>query len=1304
MSVRSPFIAGAGLSELAALLQPGAGAGAKTHVAVTGLLGASRSLVTGALGLARAGVLSAARHPSPVTRHPSPVTRHPSLPSVVLLVVDGPETALDAVADLRAFLALHQMASAGETQSTAGQASSGTKRHRGSARANTQSEIRNPKSEIVNPQSPIPNPQSDVWLESALFPAWDVLPTESDHPEGLTLAGRRRVTDRLREIKAGCRIADDGCRITDTALPEVHAASYIIAAPVTALMQPAESPGDPGDVITLRAGDQHDPILLGRALMDSGYERVGQVEVRGEFSLRGGIMDIFPYTSDTPYRLDFAGDTIETIKPFDPLTQRSEESVPLIAFANASPTVLRRLFSPGAAAGPFSLLDHLPPGTLIVWEEPRKLRQRAELYRASLVSGRSVCFALEELLAKAQGKFDTLQVASGLETTEDTEHTEEKEQGSGSSVVLEKSCNTAGSAAVPGGRTGTEAGATVSRLAQHDTRVQGLGYRTSESAQESEIRNPESEPETFSQLCDAEPAAIACTTLQRVQGEIAAHAEAWRKLADEREQVVVFCETNGHRHRLQTLFDEAGLTPSPRMHLALGKLSGGFDLRAAGLAVACDREILGISKHAGADTPRRRQMAGTVAIHHLTDVQVGDHVVHAAHGIARYLGLARLEKSGRTEDYLTLLFADDVKLYVPAAHIGWVSKYIGGHAQLELSKLGGKAWARKKERASKAIRDIAEDLLRVQAARRNLPGIVYPPDNDWQEPFEKAFPYEETPDQLTAIREVKKDMEGTCPMDRLLCGDVGFGKTEVALRAAFKAVCSGKQVAVLAPTTLLVEQHGRTFRERLAAYPFAVEELSRFRTPAAQRRILERVATGRVDIVVGTHRLLQKDVRFKDLGLAIIDEEQRFGVEHKEFFKHLRKSVDVLTLTATPIPRTLHMAMIGLRDISNLATPPRNRRPIQTKVARLSEDLVRRAILREISRGGQVFVVHPRVYDIADFRDALAKLAPEARFAIGHGQMDGDDLEEVMGRFLRGEVDVLVSTTIVESGLDIPTANTILIHDAGRFGLAELHQLRGRVGRSELQAYCYLLLPEHSAVTPDGLRRLRALEEFDELGAGFQLALKDLEIRGAGNVLGREQSGEIAEIGYDLYCKLLEATVKGLRGEQQEEEIEVNLQLRGAAYIPESYVEDDRVVLELYRRLDAARSDAELDSLKDEALDRFGPLPAPAERMFEEARLRRLARIAHAPYVGLDNEEGRLIIKLHEWDLKQADRALRGVGAARGVRVLDDQTLSFGLSLKAKHDERALRELVRDLLEPLAEARQGGETGREYRGVAAYHA
>jgi transcription-repair coupling factor (superfamily II helicase) len=1067
------------------------------------------------------------------------------------------------------------------------------------------------------PSAFIPDDREDgLAIETAVFPAWDVLPTESDRPESDALAGRQRVLARLRQIRGG--FVDSGVdeRLRDP-LPE----AFVLVAPVTALLQPCESPEETAPALVLRQGATWDPILLGRKLDELGYERTGQVEVRGEFALRGGILDVYPYAADHPFRFDFDGDTIESIRPFDPFSQRSAEPVAAVTFADSSPQHLRRLFMSGGSERPMSLLDHLPPESLIVWLDPGRLHERAELYMASLVSGRNLHFDYEHVCADVARRFDSLELSEE-----------------------------------PGAR--SEAGGADTGEGQSP-----IVHRAS---------------------------AIACTSLQRLQGEILGHAAEWKKLAAVRSAVYVFCETPGDQKRLSSLLTEAGVLPAPSVKLVIGRISGGFDLRAAGFSAIADFEILGRHKHVAVGTGKQRRYAAfTRPLSSLFELQTGDYVVHTTYGIARYLGLERLDKSGRLEDYLTLLFADEVKLYVPAAHIHLVGRYIGGEATPGLSRLGSKAWARKKERARELLKDIAEDLLKTQAARHSRPGICFGPDAEWQAAFEAAFPYEETPDQLDAIVAVKQDMEATCPMDRLLCGDVGFGKTEVALRAAFKAVSAGKQVAVLTPTTLLCEQHGRTFTERCAGYPVSIETISRFKSGREKRTILERLATGRLDIIIGTHRLIQKDVRFKDLGLAVIDEEQRFGVEHKEFFKRLRATVDVLTLTATPIPRTLHMALLGLRDISNLMIAPRNRHPVQTRVARVNDDLMRRAMLRELSRGGQVFVVHPRVRDIQDFAARLAKLVPEGHFGVGHGQMDGDELEDVMSRFLSGEVQVLVSTTIVENGLDIPTANTILIHEADRFGLAELHQLRGRVGRSEIHAFCYLLLPEHRVMTPEGLRRLRALEEYDELGAGFQIALKDLEIRGAGNALGVEQSGQIAEIGYDLYCKLLESTVKQLKGEPvPEEEIEVNLQLSGASYLPETYIEDQKAVLEFYRRLKAACDDKELEALRVEAEDRFGPLPDPASRLFAEMPLRRLAAAANVPYVGIDKAEGRLMCKFFEWDLRATDYALRGLPQAKDVRVLDTETLSFHLSLKAKHHEDVLRADIRELLEVLADFRK----------------
>ncbi|MBI3831414.1 MAG: transcription-repair coupling factor [Planctomycetes bacterium] len=1278
-----------------------------------GLIGAARSLAVGALGTYGRRLDETEfkdggqglQRAEPSGRPPHQHYPSPGSTNVVVAVVEGPDTALDMLADLRAWQAIEETANSkleirnpkaasaekGELKS----AKRGRSPHPqpfslkwrgepGRAAANPKSEIQNPKSEdwadhTLPANATLPEDlKAGLALETTLFPAWDVLPTESDRPEGIALAGRRRALERLREIR-------------DPALNAGAAApgAFVILAPMTALMQPCEPPSDPGAALVLQTGANHDPIALGRKLGELGFERVGQVEVRGEFSLRGGILDLFPYTAERPFRIDFFGDTIESIHPFDPLTQVSEGSVPAIAIADSSPERLRKLFSPGAAAGrPSTLFDHLPPDARIVWVDPAKLAQRADLYHASLVSGRSLFVSLKDLHAQGEGKFDTLDLLppAGEEQSVERGAWSEERHGTDDGGDVERGAKSVERHGNYGGKERETPSAETS----------GAGVRSAESSASSDeplaaspARQPggEAARSTLHALRSTAVRStdVSCTVLTRLHGEIAAHADAWKRLAAARMALYVFCETPGDRKRLETLLTESGVLPAPSVRFHSGKISGGFDLRACGIAAISDREILGRRKHAAAAPVKAKFPAGSRPLTSVLELQTGDYVVHAQHGIARYLGLARLEKSGRMEDYLTLLFDENVKLYVPGAHIHWVGKYIGGQTNPELAKLGSKAWIRKKERAQQAIRDIAEDLLKVQAARKSLPGIVYGPDGEWQSEFEQAFPYDETPDQLAAIEAIDKDMHATYPMDRLLCGDVGFGKTEVAVRAAFRTVMNGKQAAVLTPTTLLCEQHGRTFKERFAGYPVSVETLSRFKTPRQQKEILNRLATGRLDIVIGTHRVLQKDVRFKDLGLAIVDEEQRFGVEHKEFFKQLRKTVDVLTLSATPIPRTLHMAMLGLRDISNLLTPPRNRRSIATKVARVSDDLLRRAILREISRGGQVFVVHPRVHDIQDFASRVASLVPEARVGIGHGQLDADDLEAVMDRFLQGGMDVLVSTTIVESGLDIASANTILVHEADRFGLSELHQLRGRVGRSDIQAYCYLLLPEHSPITPEGLRRLRALEEFDELGAGFQLALKDLEIRGAGNVLGVEQSGQIAEVGYDLYCKLLDATVKQLKGEPPpEEEIEVHLQLRSPAYIPETYIEDEKAVLEFYRRLEVARTDEHLAALKNELADRFGPLPPETARLFEESKLRRYARAARVPYVGIEQESGRLILKLHGWDFKAADRALRGLPEVQGVRVLDDQTLSFGLSLRAKSDETALHQFVRNLLEPLA--------------------
>ena len=587
------------------------------------------------------------------------------------------------------------------------------------------------------------------------------------------------------------------------------------------------------------------------------------------------------------------------------------------------------------------------------------------------------------------------------------------------------------------------------------------------------------------------------------------------------------------------------------------------------------------------------------------DLEVGDYVVHNEHGIAKFIGLKQMRRSGRTEDYLTLEFARKAMLHVPASQIELVQKYIGGfQGRPPLSTFGGKKWSKQKQQVAEAVKDLASEMLRIQAARASLPGLRYPPDTAWQKEFEAEFPFDETEDQLAALVEIKKDMSHEQPMDRLICGDVGFGKTEVAIRAAFKAAEYGKQVAVLVPTTVLAEQHERTFNERMADYPFNVRSISRFKTGAEQKEMLNELAAGRVDIIIGTHRLLSKDVKFADLGLVIIDEEQRFGVEHKQKLLQFRLTADVLTLSATPIPRTLHMSMLGLRNISSLTTAPRDRRAIVTEVAPYDNRRIKQAINRELNRDGQIFFVHNRVHSIKSVADDIQQLAPTARIVIGHGQMPPRELEAVMLKFMRREADILVSTTIIESGIDIPTANTMFINAADHFGLADLHQLRGRVGRYKHRAYCYLLLPKDRPINDKSARRLKAIEQYSMLGAGFKIAMRDLEIRGAGNLLGAEQSGHIAAVGYQMYCQLLEQEARKLRHDGPDEPLHTHLELPIAGRLIPSYIPSEKHRMETYRRLGRAQTLEELDSVFKGITDAYGKAPKQVQALFDLAELR----------------------------------------------------------------------------------------------------
>ncbi|MHC4696126.1 MAG: transcription-repair coupling factor [Planctomycetota bacterium] len=672
-------------------------------------------------------------------------------------------------------------------------------------------------------------------------------------------------------------------------------------------------------------------------------------------------------------------------------------------------------------------------------------------------------------------------------------------------------------------------------------------------------------------------------------------------------EVHVVCDNEGERRRLSEMIAEQIPDVAKSIHLTVGLMHRGFIWTASKTVVVAHHEVF----HRHRQRRRIRRLHAGRPIESWTDLKTGDLVVHVVHGIAVYRGLKKMRKgsSEQQDEFLSLEFADRAMIHVPCSQVDLVQKYIGaGQRRPQLSKLGGKRWSKIKQQVGEAVTDLAEMLLRVQATRREASGTTYPPDTEWQREFEAAFLYEETEDQLLVAGEIRDDLTRPQPMDRLVCGDVGYGKTELAMRAAFKVVEYGRQVALLVPTTVLAEQHAQTFIERMAEYPFNIGCLSRFRRVAQQRRLIEQAGKGQMDILIGTHRLLSKDVRFANLGLVIIDEEQRFGVEHKERLKALRETVDVLTLSATPIPRTLHMSLVGIRDISSLQTPPVDRRAINTEVRPFDKRLIRDAILRELNRDGQIYFVHNYVRSIAGMAETLQQLVPEARMVFAHGQMKDDELEAMMHRFVTREADVLVSTTIIESGIDIPTVNTVFINRADRFGLADLHQLRGRVGRSTHRAYCYLLLSPNRPPTSKAAKRLKTIEEFSELGSGFRIAMRDLEIRGAGNLLGAEQSGHIAAVGYEMYCRLLDQSVRRLKNEPDPTPPPVQVDLDVPAHIPRHYISAERARIEIYRRIVTCLTTSDLEQLEKDLVDAFGPFPKQVQRLLELAEIRVNAR------------------------------------------------------------------------------------------------
>jgi transcription-repair coupling factor (superfamily II helicase) len=786
-------------------------------------------------------------------------------------------------------------------------------------------------------------------------------------------------------------------------------------------------------------------------------------------------------------------------------------------------------------------------------------------------------------------------------------------------------------------------------------------------------------------------------SLQRFETEI---KKAMRELGElaEKEDVTVFCENQGEAQRFGELLEQDQPGVREKISVQIGYLHRGFVWDEVGSDGATERRsdegkggrpiaLVGHHELFHRYEMRRKVQKVTASrpVDSFLDLKVGDYVVHVAHGIAKFTGMQTITKDGKSDEYLTLRFAENATLHVPAARINLVQKYVGGlHGHPTLSRLGSGLWEKQKERVAEAVMDMAAELIEVQAARAGEVGHSYPLDSEWQKEFEAEFPYEPTVDQLTSSEEIKLDMQRPRPMDRLLCGDVGYGKTELAMRAAFKAAEAGKQVAVLVPTTVLAEQHFRSFRERMASYPFSIESISRFRTPKEQKDIIKRTKDGDVDILIGTHRLISKDVNFKDLGLVVIDEEQRFGVTHKERLKQMRKMVDVLTMSATPIPRTLHMSMLGLRDISSLTTAPQDRRSVVTEVMAFDKARVKQAILRELNREGQVYFVHNRVHNIKDIAEMVQQMVPEARVIIGHGQMGEGEMEDAMLKFIRHEADILVATTIIESGLDIPNANTIIINNADRFGLSELHQLRGRVGRWKHRAYCYLLLPPDRPVTPVAGKRLKAIEEYSHLGAGFKIAMRDLEIRGAGNILGPEQSGHIATVGYEMYCQLLEEATRQLKNEPRPTVPEAHVDIGISAFIPKTYIPADRQRMDLYRRLTRCTSLEMLAGLERDMKDAFGEPPHPAVLLMALTELRLLA--GHFGVESMIKKEPDVILTVR--DATRAGFAM--TGAPGSQRVIDEKTVYLRMPAVYMQGETLLM-VLRNLLKQAYEREARGE-------------
>ena len=928
-----------------------------------------------------------------------------------------------------------------------------------------------------------------------------------------------------------------------------------------------------------------EPPALGDQLADAGFTPEDPVEAHGEFCIRGGVVDFFPAGDDQPIRAEFAGDSLESLRRFDPSTQRSTQSLD-----RANVILLRELFE--LEDGDGMELDRSAWFGDYLAQGPA-----ARIYLSEADESRR---AVEECLGQAVAGFADAEAR--------------------------------GESALPPGELLVD-GQTLKTWLDTAARLEQLWEDRGAATR---VRH------------------VACQPVVEFHGRLGDWTEEIVRSRGRGETVLLVTGTLSRAERVIELLADydlrAQLIDRPNeghdaaLLVATGQLTRGFRLPDAGVQVFAEPDIFDEERRVRG----RRNNPSQSFLSDFRDLKVGDPVVHVDHGVAMFVGLKQIPVGLEQHEFMELRYAGQDKLFVPVQQLDLLQKYTGS-AKASLDRLGGASWAKTKTKVRKAMRDMAEELLKLYAARRAIPGHAFGVDSHWHREFDDAFEYELTVGQQAATEDIRRDMEAPTPMDRLLCGDVGYGKTEVAMRAAFKAVMDGKQVGVLAPTTVLAFQHYKTLTDRFAAFPIRIDLISRFRGRAEQKKSLDELASGRLDIIVGTHRLLSKDVRFRDLGLLVVDEEQRFGVAHKERIKQMRQRVDVLTMTATPIPRTLNMSLVGIRDMSVIETPPKDRQAIQTNVVRFDHQVIARAIRTELGRGGQVYFLHSRVASIYAMGELLTRLLPEARVAVAHGQMREGQLERCMIDFVQHKYDVLLATTIIENGLDIPNANTIIVNHAERFGLAQLYQLRGRVGRSNRRAYAYLLVPPEATLSPVARQRLSAIREFSDLGSGFRVAALDLEIRGAGNLLGGDQSGHMESVGFDLYIKLLEQTVQELKGEEPENEQRAAVNLNLDLKIDEHYIRDINQRLALYRRVAAAQAESELAALLDEMCDRYGPIPASVAALVDYGRVRLLADRLGVETI--DRDAHLLVLKFRSTTTVDLTRLLRFVERRSGVSL-----------------------------------------------------